>query len=88
MVSCRKQLVPMIAATSLLLASGTLANGVSQAEEAVLIPGATVFKRINPLQADQPAVSDCRHDLSGYRDPLSRRCSPAGGRLLAERTCL
>ena len=49
MVSCRKQLVPMIAATSLLLACGTLANGVSQAEEAVLIPGATVFKRINPL---------------------------------------
>ncbi len=49
MVNWRKQLVPTIAATSLLLASGTLANGVSQAEEAVLIPGATVFKRINPL---------------------------------------
>ena len=50
MVNCRKQLVPMIAATSLLLASGTMANGVSQAEEqAVLIPGATVFKRINPI---------------------------------------
>ena len=32
----------------MLLASGTLANGVSQAEEAVLIPGAT------SLQADQP----------------------------------
>jgi diacyltrehalose acyltransferase len=48
-VNWRKQLVPTIAATSLLLASGTLANGVSQAEEAVLIPGATVFKRINPI---------------------------------------
>ena len=56
MVNWRKQLVPTIAATSLLLASGTLANGVGQAQEpeepveqAVLIPGATVFKRINPL---------------------------------------
>lgn len=45
----KQQLVPTIAATSLLMASGTLANGVSQAEEAVLIPGATVFKRINPI---------------------------------------
>lgn len=45
----RKHLVPTIAATSLLLAPGTLATAVSQAEEAVLIPGATVFKRINPL---------------------------------------
>ena len=33
MVNWRKQLVPTIAATSLLLASGTLANGISQAEE-------------------------------------------------------
>ncbi len=49
MVNWRKQLVPTIAAASLLLASGTLANGISQAEEAVLIPGATVFKRINPI---------------------------------------
>ena len=49
MANWRKRLVPTIAATSLLLAAGTLANGVSQAEEAVLIPGATVFKRINPL---------------------------------------
>ena len=55
MVNWRKQLVPTIAATSLLLASGTLANGISQAEEvekvekAILIPGAMPFKRINPL---------------------------------------
>jgi pimeloyl-ACP methyl ester carboxylesterase len=48
-VNWRKHLVPTIAATSLLLASGPLANGICQAEEAVLIPGATVFKRINPL---------------------------------------
>ncbi len=54
--SRRKRLVPTIAATSLLMASGTLAAAVSQAQEpeepveqAVLIPGATVFKRINPL---------------------------------------
>ena len=53
MVNWRKQLVPAIAATSLLLVSGTPANAVSQAdasvETAVLIPGATVFKQINPL---------------------------------------
>ena len=43
-------LVPTIAATSLLLASGTLANRVSaKPRKRVLIPGATVFKRINPL---------------------------------------
>lgn len=45
----RKRLVPVLAAASLLVASGPLASGVSHAEEAVLIPGATVFKRINPL---------------------------------------
>ena len=48
-----KRLVPAIAATSLLLGTGTVANAVSagpeNAEEAVLIPGATVFKQINPL---------------------------------------
>lgn len=50
----------MIAATSLLLASGALASGVSQAEEAVLIPGATVFKRINPLY---PIVAESYPDI-------------------------
>ncbi len=49
MVNRRKRLAPTMAAISLLLASGSLANGVGHAEEAVLIPGATVFKRINPL---------------------------------------
>lgn len=58
-----KQLVPVIAAASLLLASGTLANGVSQAEEAVLIPGATVFKRINPLY---PIVAESYPDIGKY----------------------
>jgi diacyltrehalose acyltransferase len=41
--------VPLIAATSLVLGTGAIATAVSAAEEAVLIPGATVFKAINPL---------------------------------------
>ena len=49
MATSRTRLVPVIALTSLLLGIGTVANPVSAAEEAVLIPGATVFKQINPL---------------------------------------
>ncbi len=60
MVNWRKQLGPTIAATSLLLASGTLANGVSQAEEAILIPGAMPFKRINPIY---PIVAQSYPDI-------------------------
>ena len=45
----RNWLVRVIALMSLLLASGTVAHPVSAAEEAVLIPGATVFKPINPF---------------------------------------
>jgi len=48
MVNWRKRLVPAIAVASLLLASGPLASEVSHAEEAVLIPGAAVFKQIDP----------------------------------------
>jgi pimeloyl-ACP methyl ester carboxylesterase len=48
-VKWRKRLVPAIAVASVLLASGPLASGVSHAEEAVLIPGAAVFKQIDPL---------------------------------------
>ncbi len=48
MAISRKWLLPVIALTSLILASGTVASPVS-AEEAVLVPGATVFKRINPF---------------------------------------
>ncbi len=67
----RRQLVPTVAATSLLLASGPLAAGVSQAEDAVLIPGATVFKRINPLY---PVVAESypsigQHFYEGDDDP-------------------
>ncbi len=49
MATWHKRLVPAIAATSLMLGTGTVATAVSAAEEAVLIPGATVFKQINPL---------------------------------------
>ena len=49
MARWHKRLVPAIAATSLVLGTGTIATAVSAAEEAVLIPGATVFKRINPI---------------------------------------
>jgi pimeloyl-ACP methyl ester carboxylesterase len=49
MVEWQKRVIPAIAATSLLLGAGTVTSAVSEAEEAVLIPGATVFKRINPL---------------------------------------
>ncbi len=60
MVNWRKPLVPTIAATTLLLASGTLANAVSQAEEAVLIPGAMPFKQINPIY---PIVAQSYPDI-------------------------
>jgi len=49
MISWRKQLVPLIAAASLVLASGTVVDVASRAEEAILIPGATVLKPINPF---------------------------------------
>jgi pimeloyl-ACP methyl ester carboxylesterase len=44
-----RRTLSVIAATALLLGVGTATGAVGQAEEAVLIPGATVFKRINPL---------------------------------------
>jgi diacyltrehalose acyltransferase len=49
MATHRRWLVPVIALTSLLLGTGTVASPVNAAEQAVLIPGATVFKPINPL---------------------------------------
>jgi diacyltrehalose acyltransferase len=72
MVNWRKHLVPTIAATSLLLASGTLANGISQAQEAekvekaILIPGAMPFKAINPIY---PIVATSYPDIGiHFRD--------------------
>ena len=47
MVVWYKQLVPVITITAL-LGTGAVANAVSDVEQAVLIPGATVFKPINP----------------------------------------
>jgi diacyltrehalose acyltransferase len=49
MSSWTKRFVPAIAATSLLLASGTVVDVESRAEEAILIPGATILKPINPF---------------------------------------
>ncbi len=63
MVRWRKRLVTTVVATTLLLASGTLANGVSQAEEAVLIPGAMPFKPINPIY---PIVATTYPDIGKY----------------------
>jgi pimeloyl-ACP methyl ester carboxylesterase len=49
MINCSKRLVAGIAATFLLLSSGAIADGVSHAEVAILIPGAMPFKQINPV---------------------------------------
>ena len=49
MARWHKRLLSAIAATSLIVATGPVATAVGAAEEAVLIPGATVFKQINPL---------------------------------------
>jgi diacyltrehalose acyltransferase len=66
MAKWRKRLVPLIAATFLMLGTGPVATAVSAAEEAVLIPGATVFKRINPLYpivaATYPSIGIHFHD--------------------------
>ena len=67
MINWSKRLVPVVATTSLLLASGAIATGISQAEEAILIPGAMPFKRINPLY---PIVAQSYPDIG---NPLSRR---------------
>lgn len=49
MISWRKQIVPLIAAASLLFGSATMPDVVCRAEEAILIPGATILKPINPF---------------------------------------
>lgn len=56
----RKRLVSAIAAASLLVASGALTVAVGHAEQAVLVPGASVFKRINPLY---PIVAETYPDI-------------------------
>ncbi|RDH77241.1 alpha/beta fold hydrolase [Mycolicibacterium moriokaense] len=63
MADWHKAVVPAIAATTLLWASGAVS---SRAEEAVLIPGATVFKSINPIYpivaASYPSIGLNFHD--------------------------
>lgn len=49
MAVSRKWLKPLVAVALLLLAGAAAAHPVSAAEEAVLIPGATLFKPINPF---------------------------------------
>jgi diacyltrehalose acyltransferase len=63
MINWSKRLVPVIAATSLLLPSGAMAIGVSRAEQAILIPGAMPFKRINPLY---PIVAQSYPSIGKY----------------------
>ena len=66
MVNWSKRLVPVVATSSLLLASGALAEGMSQAEEAILIPGAMPFKAINPIYpsiaSTYPHIGEHFHD--------------------------
>ncbi len=82
MINWSKRLVPAVATTSMLLAPGTLAYGISQAEEAILIPGAMPFKAINPIY---PIVAQSYPDIG---KPFSHhRCPRADNRLLAEPTC-
>src|SRR6478735_1056735 len=63
MINWSKRLVPVIAASSLLLASGAVAEVISHAEEAILIPGAMPFKPINPLY---PMVAATYPDIGKY----------------------
>ena len=57
-----KRLVPVIFAASLLIGSGSLANAVNT-EEAILIPGAMPFKKINPVA---PIVAQSYQDIGKF----------------------
>ena len=89
MINWSKRLVPVVVTTSMLLASGTLANGISQAEEAILIPGAMPFKAINPIY---PIVAQSYPDIGKHfhsdktplivdysQNPLAADCALLGG---------
>ncbi len=84
-----KRLVPLIVAASVLIGSGSPAIGVSQAEQAILIPGAMPFKKINPLY---PTVAETYPDIGKFfhtsdagrlieysQDPLAADTSLAQG---------
>jgi pimeloyl-ACP methyl ester carboxylesterase len=55
MIDWSNRLAASVTASFLVLASGTIAHGVSTAEVAVLIPGAMPFKQINPVY---PSVAE------------------------------
>ena len=76
-----------MAAMSLLLASGTLANGVGHAEEAVLIPGAMPFKLINPIY---PIVAQTYPEIGKYfrSDPTPQIVEYSQNPLAADRALL
>ena len=61
-----KRMLSVIAASALLMGAGTVTSAPSEAEEAILIPGATVFKPINPLYpiiaTTYPAIGINFHD--------------------------
>lgn len=89
MISWRKHLIPAIAMASLLIASGTMPQVISRAEEAILIPGATVLKPINPFYSifaeNYPKIGVNFHDdekphLVGYsQDALNSDRALADG---------
>jgi diacyltrehalose acyltransferase len=60
MLNVRERSVSAIAALALALGTSTLVAPAGRAEEAVLIPGATVFKQINPLY---PVVATTYPDI-------------------------
>lgn len=90
MVSYRKQLATVAVATTVLAGSGALATGVTQAESAILIPGAQPFKQINPLYpivaATYPSIGQYFHTpeatvrfVDYSQDPLDSNRSLAQG---------
>jgi diacyltrehalose acyltransferase len=71
MVNRYRQIIGVVATASLLWGVGAALGAVSAAEEAVLIPGATVFKELNPLY---PTVAQSYPTIGQYfrsdDDPL------------------
>ena len=87
MINWSKRLVPVIATTSLLLASGALASGISQAEQAILIPGAMPLKQINPFY---PLVAPTYPDIGKYfrTDPTPQIVDYSQDALASDRALL
>ena len=75
----QKRILPVLAAASLLLGAATVTSAASRAEEAVLIPGATVFKQINPLYPivakTYPVIGIHFHDDADPRGRLLAECA-------------